>query len=92
MCGNLLETRDLRVEVNGVPILGGIDLEFEPGLVYAILGPNASGKSTLAKTVMGLPEYKITGGDILFNNESILRKTITERAQLGIAYAFQTPH
>ena len=91
MCGNLLETRDLRVEVSGVPILSGVDLEFKPGLVYAVLGPNASGKSTFAKTIMGLPEYKITGGDILFNDESILNKTITERAQLGIAYAFQTP-
>ena len=91
MCGNLLETQDLRVEVNGVPILSGVDLTFESGLVYAVLGPNASGKSTLAKTVMGIPEYKVTGGDILFNGESIRAKSITERAQLGIAYAFQTP-
>ncbi|MBN2229316.1 MAG: Fe-S cluster assembly ATPase SufC [Candidatus Thorarchaeota archaeon] len=87
----LLETRDLRVEVNGIPILSGVDLEFESGCVYAILGPNASGKSTTAKAIMGLPEYKITSGDILFNGESILDKSITERARLGIAYAFQTP-
>jgi Fe-S cluster assembly ATP-binding protein len=91
MSTNLLETRDLRVEVSGVPILGGVDIAFQSGLVYAVLGPNASGKSTLAKTIMGLPDYKITGGDIIFNGESILNKTITERARLGIAYAFQTP-
>ena len=42
MCGNLLETRDLRVEVSGVPILSGVDLEFESGKGYAVLGPNAS--------------------------------------------------
>lgn len=87
----LLATRDLRVEVNGIPILSGIDIEFEQGMVYAVLGPNASGKSTLAKTVMGLPEYRVTGGDIVFEGKSILGKSITERAQLGIAYAFQTP-
>jgi Fe-S cluster assembly ATP-binding protein len=87
----LLETKDLRVEVNGIPILSGVDIEFRAGQVYAVLGPNASGKSTLAKTIMGLPEYEVTGGNILFNGESILGRTITERARMGIAYAFQTP-
>jgi Fe-S cluster assembly ATP-binding protein len=87
----LLETRDLRVEVQGIPILSGLDLKFNIGGIYAVLGPNASGKSTLAKTVIGLPEYEVTGGDILFQGESLLSKSITERARLGIAYAFQTP-
>jgi Fe-S cluster assembly ATP-binding protein len=87
----LLETRDLRVEVNGIPILGGVDLTFKAGDVYAVLGPNASGKSTLAKTIMGISEYKVTGGDILFDGKSILNKSITDRARMGIAYAFQTP-
>ncbi len=87
----LLEVRDLRVEVSGVPILAGVDLLFERGKVYAVLGPNASGKSTLAKTIMGLPEYRIVGGDILFEGQSIVSNTITERARMGIAYAFQTP-
>jgi len=91
MCSNLLETRDLRVEVGGVPILSGVDMAFESGKVYAVLGPNASGKSTLAKTIMGLPDYKVIGGDILLEGESILSKNISERARLGIAYAFQTP-
>lgn len=88
---SLLETRDLRVEVSGIPILSGVDIAFRAGEVYAVLGPNASGKSTLAKTIMGLPEYKVTGGDILSNGESIRDKSITERARMGIAYAFQTP-
>jgi Fe-S cluster assembly ATP-binding protein len=87
----LLETQDLRVEVQGIPILSGLDLSFNSGGIYAVLGPNASGKSTLAKTVMGLPEYEVTGGDILFKGRSILNKAITERARLGIAYAFQMP-
>ncbi|MCF2137092.1 MAG: Fe-S cluster assembly ATPase SufC [Candidatus Thorarchaeota archaeon] len=87
----LMEIIGLRVEVKGMPILRGVDLSFEQGKVYAILGPNASGKSTLAKAIMGLPEYEIKGGDIRFGGQSILDKTITERAQLGIAYAFQAP-
>ncbi|NWF94840.1 MAG: Fe-S cluster assembly ATPase SufC [Candidatus Thorarchaeota archaeon] len=87
----LLETCGLRVEVAGIPILRGVDLKFERGKVYAILGPNASGKSTLAKAVMGLPEYEVKSGDILMNGESILRKSITERARMGVSYAFQTP-
>ncbi len=85
----LLETRSLYVDVNGTPIINGLDLKFEHGMVYAILGPNASGKSTLAKTIMGLPEYRVRNGDILMNGTSILRKNITERARMGIAYAFQ---
>ncbi|MBD3408025.1 MAG: Fe-S cluster assembly ATPase SufC [Candidatus Lokiarchaeota archaeon] len=87
----LLETHDLRVSINGTRILDGVTLEFERGKVYAVLGPNASGKSTLAKAIMGLPEFKIDGGDILFNSESLLDKNITQRAQMGIAYAFQSP-
>ena len=87
----LMEIRELRVEVKGVPILRGVDLLFERGKVYAVLGPNASGKSTLAKTIMGLPEYEVKGGDILFEGQSILDKNITERAKIGIAYAFQSP-
>ncbi len=87
----LLEVKDLRVEAHGVPILSGLDLQFDAGKVYAVLGPNASGKSTLAKSIMGIPEYQISGGDIRFQGKSILDNTITERANLGIAYAFQTP-
>lgn len=87
----LLEVKDLRVEVAGIPVIGGLDLGFESGKAYAILGPNASGKSTLAKTIIGLPEYVVKGGDILFEGKSILNKSITERAKMGIAYAFQTP-
>ena len=87
----LLEISDLRVEVNGVPILLGLDLKFEAGKIYAVLGPNASGKSTLAKSIMGLPDYRVIGGDMKFEGKSILDESITERARQGIAYAFQTP-
>lgn len=87
----LLEIQDLKVSIDGSQILNGVSLQFEAGKVYAVLGPNASGKSTLAKAIMGLPEFNITSGDILYNGESILDDNITERANMGIAYAFQIP-
>lgn len=87
----LLEIRDLYVEIEGSETLKGVNLEFEFGKVYAILGPNASGKSTLARTIIGLPDYHITKGDIRFEGKSILGHSITERARMGIAYAFQHP-
>ncbi|MFX1490926.1 MAG: ABC transporter ATP-binding protein, partial [Promethearchaeota archaeon] len=87
----LLAIRDLHVEIEGNERLRGIDLEFEFGKVYAILGPNASGKSTLARTIIGLPDYHVTKGDIQLDGKSILASSITERAQVGIAYAFQHP-
>jgi len=87
----LLQVKDLGVEVEGIPIIRRVNLQFASGKVYAVLGPNASGKSTLAKTIMGLPEYRVAQGDILMHGESILNKTITERAKMGIAYAFQMP-
>ena len=91
MKNTLLGIHGLCVEVNGVSILGGVDISFEIGKIYAILGPNASGKSTIAKTVIGLPDYRVVQGDIRFEEQSILNKSITERAQMGISYAFQTP-
>ncbi|MFX1563566.1 MAG: Fe-S cluster assembly ATPase SufC [Promethearchaeota archaeon] len=87
----LMQIRDLNVETEGNEILKGLDIDFEKGKTYAILGPNASGKSTLARTIIGLPEYRVTRGDIRLDGQSILGRTITERARLGIAYAFQHP-
>lgn len=55
----------------------------------AITGPNGGGKSTLAKVIAGI--YTPTAGQILFNGEDITHKSITERAQMGISYAFQQP-
>jgi len=87
----LLQVRDLHVVVGGAEVLKGVSLSFEAGKVYAILGPNASGKSTLARTIIGLPEYQVVRGDILLEGRSILGRNITERARMGIAYAFQHP-
>lgn len=87
----MLEIRDLRVSVNGTEILRGIDLTVEAGEVHAIMGPNGSGKSTLANAVAGRPGYDVTGGDILFDGESIIDRTPDERARAGVFLAMQYP-
>ncbi len=86
-----LEIKDLHVEVEGKPILKGIDLVVRSGEVHAIMGPNGGGKSTLALTVMGHPKYKVTRGEILFGGKDVLAMTVDERARAGLFLAFQYP-
>lgn len=70
-------------------IIDHLNLEIPDGKFIAITGPNGGGKSTLAKLIMGINEA--TGGQILLNDEDITNKSITERANLGISFAFQMP-
>jgi Fe-S cluster assembly ATP-binding protein len=70
-------------------ILKGIDLKLSGGKVYAVTGPNGSGKSSLAKVIAGI--YRPTSGRVLFDGRDITGTGITERARLGIGYAFQQP-
>jgi Fe-S cluster assembly ATP-binding protein len=79
------------VQVDGKPILNGVTLTVRPGEVHAVMGPNASGKSTLAKVITGHPDYAVTGGDIRLDGESILEWTPEVRAQRGIFLSFQHP-
>ena len=83
--------KDLHVNIEGKEILKGIDLQVNKGEVHALMGPNGTGKSTLAYTLMGHPAYEITKGDILFNGKSILELETDERARLGLFLAFQYP-
>ena len=91
----MLEIKNLHVEVKGIPIIKGIDLEIFPGEVHAIMGPNGSGKSTLAKIISGHPDYEATKGEILyeinFKKINILDLEPEERAREGIFMAFQYP-
>ncbi len=87
----MLEIKNLHARVDGKEILRGIDLVMRPGEVHAIMGPNGSGKSTLSYVLAGRDGYEVTGGDILFNGQSLLDLEPEERAREGIFLAFQYP-
>ena len=87
----MLEIKNLDVEVDKKKILRGINLEVGKGEVHVIFGPNGSGKSTLLAAIMGLPQYKIKRGKIIFKGRKINELPIWERAKLGIGIAFQSP-
>jgi Fe-S cluster assembly ATP-binding protein len=86
-----LVIKDLFVNVDGKPILQGVNLTIRQGEVHAIMGPNGSGKSTLAYTIAGHPHYEVVGGDILLDGESVLEMEADERAKAGLFLAFQYP-
>ena len=86
-----LEIRDLHVEIDGKPILTGVDLVAKQGEVHAIMGPNGTGKSTLAYTLMGHPSYSVTAGEVHFKGRNLLEMQPDERSRLGLFLAFQYP-
>ena len=83
--------KDLSVEVDKKIILDKFNLSVEPGEIHAIMGPNGVGKSTLSRTIMGDSRYNILKGDIIFDGDSIVKKTVDERSRLGIFLAMQSP-
>ena len=90
---SILTITGLRAKVidEDLDILMGVDLETRPGQIHTIMGPNGSGKSTLAKVLAGHPDYEVTGGDVVFNGQSILDLEPNERALAGMFLAFQYP-
>jgi Fe-S cluster assembly ATP-binding protein len=87
----ILSVRDLTADVDGIPILKGLNLEVKAGEIHAIMGPNGSGKSTFSKVLAGHPDYTVTGGEILFKGQNLLEVEAEERARSGIFLAFQYP-
>jgi Fe-S cluster assembly ATP-binding protein len=83
--------RDLHVNIAGREILKGVDLTVKQGEVHALMGPNGTGKSTLAYTLMGHPGYQLTKGEVIFKGKNVLELKPDERARLGIFLAFQYP-
>ncbi|HHT25414.1 MAG TPA: Fe-S cluster assembly ATPase SufC [Clostridiaceae bacterium] len=87
----MLEVSDLKVAVDDVEILQGVDLEIRRGEVHVLMGPNGAGKSTLARTIMADPQFEQVEGDIYFEGENINDFSTDERAKLGIFLTFQNP-
>lgn len=81
----------LKATIEGKEILKGIDLELKGGEVHAIMGPNGTGKSTLASALMGHPKYEITEGTVTINGEDLLEMEVDERARAGLFLAMQYP-
>ena len=86
-----LEIRDLHVAVEDTKILKGVDLMVGQGEIHALMGPNGTGKSTLAYALMGHPKYDVTQGQMLFNGQDLEDLEPDERARLGLFLAFQYP-
>jgi Fe-S cluster assembly ATP-binding protein len=83
--------RNLCVSIENKPILKGLNLVVNKGEVHAIMGPNGTGKSTLAYTLMGHPSYHVDDGEIILKGRSILDLKADERSRAGLFLAFQYP-
>ena len=86
-----LVIRNLHVSINGREILKGVNLNIKQGEIHALMGPNGTGKSTLAYVLMGHPAYEATDGEVMFKDQNILELEPDERSRLGIFLAFQYP-
>lgn len=87
----MLSIKNLHVNVDGKPILKGLNLEIGTGEVHAIMGPNGSGKSTLAYVLSGREGYEVTDGQIIYEGEDLLELETEERAHKGVFLAMQYP-
>ena len=87
----MLKIEGLTAEINGKPILRGIDLEVPAGELHAVMGPNGSGKSTLSYVLAGREGYEVTGGTATFEGHDLLSMEPEERAAAGLFLAFQYP-
>lgn len=89
----MLEIKNISLDVgdnkNHIEILKNVNFAFDEKKLYVITGPNGGGKSSLARVIMGI--HKPTEGRILFDDQDITDLDITQRANLGIGYAFQQP-
>ncbi|MED4554014.1 Fe-S cluster assembly ATPase SufC [Lysinibacillus capsici] len=86
-----LVIKDLHVAIDGKEILKGVNLTINTNEIHAIMGPNGTGKSTLASAIMGHPKYEVTSGIVELDGEDVLEMEVDERAQAGLFLAMQYP-
>ncbi|RPI30046.1 MAG: Fe-S cluster assembly ATPase SufC [Chloroflexota bacterium] len=86
-----LVIRNLHAKIGEKEILKGVNLNIKQGEVHALMGPNGTGKSTLAYVLMGHPNYIVTEGEVFFKDQNILELEPDQRSHLGIFLAFQYP-
>ena len=86
-----LQIINLHVSVEGKEILKGVNLELNTGEFHVIMGPNGTGKSTLASTIMGHYKYQVTEGQILLDGKDVLQMSVDERSRAGLFLAMQYP-
>jgi Fe-S cluster assembly ATP-binding protein len=91
MSNTILDIKNLHVELDGKPILRGINLSIGAGEVHAIMGPNGSGKSTLSYVLAGRENYRPTEGEVRFLGQDLMAMAPEERAGAGLFLAFQYP-
>ncbi len=88
---SVLEIKNLHVEIDGKEILKGVDLTLKQGEIHAVMGPNGTGKSTLAQAIMGHPRYEVTQGEVILDGEDVLEMEVDERSKAGLFLGMQYP-
>jgi Fe-S cluster assembly ATP-binding protein len=86
-----LQIENLRVSIEDKEIVKGLNLNIKGGEIHAIMGPNGTGKSTLASALMGHPTYTVTGGSVTLDGQDVLAMKVDERARAGLFLAMQYP-
>ncbi len=87
----MLKVDNLRVKVKETFVLNGLSMYLSKGETVAIMGPNGSGKTSLAYTIMGHPKYEVVEENIIYKDQDIISWKTEERAKAGIFLSFQYP-
>ena len=85
------QIQGLHAQIEGKEIIKGLDLKIRNGEIHAIMGPNGTGKSTLASVLMGHPKYEVTGGTAILDGEDLFEMSVDERALAGLFLGMQYP-
>jgi Fe-S cluster assembly ATP-binding protein len=91
MSAPVLEISNLHMQIEDKPILKGLSVTIKGGEIHAVMGPNGTGKTSLAQTLMGHPRYSVTGGSVTLDGQDVLSMRPDQRARLGLFLAMQYP-